>query len=526
MAEPRTSLVRRPRRLRPAACLGLVVALGGCVVGPEYERPEVPVPETFRAGTAGQLDATDVAWWSAFDDPVLAELVAEALEQNRDVRLAAARVEEFAARVGISRSAAFPQVGYGADAARQRRSLEVAPGAAGGDRTSDFFSANLNVGWELDVWGRIRRATEAARADLLAAAEVRRSVILSLVTSVATGYVGLRSLDAQLEVAREVLATRRDTLALFERQLAQGVISQLEVQQVRSELERTAATIPSLEREIARLENSLSVLLGRPPGAIPRGRPLDALALPPVPAGLPAALLRQRPDLQEAELRMMAATSRVGVAEADFYPRIALSGALGLASDELSDLVSSDAVFGEIAAGLAGPIFTAGRLESRLGVAEAQQRQTVEAFRQTWLTALRESEDALVTRSTSVDELAAQRRRVDALSRYADLARARYDNGYVGYLEVLDAERARFDAVLARIRLEASLHAAIIGVYKAFGGGWVTLAEELANEADAAAAQAAERAAAERAGDESAGAAARGPGAGARPRRGLGASGL
>jgi len=236
-----------------------------------------------------------------------------------------------------------------------------------------------------------------------------------------------------------------------------------------------------LDRESPRLENSLSVLLGRPPGAIARGRPIAALALPPIPAGLPAQLLRQRPDLREAELRMMAATSRVGVAEADFFPRISLSGTLGLASDELSDLVDGDAVFGELAGGLAGPIFTAGLLENRLGAAEAQQRQAVEGFRQAWLTALRESEDALVTRATTVDELDAQGRRVDALASYASLARVRYDNGYVGYLEVLDAERARFDAELQRIRLQAELRSSIIGVYKAFGGGWVTIAEGVAD---------------------------------------------
>jgi multidrug efflux system outer membrane protein len=479
-------------RIRSAGGLAaIVLLLPACSVGPEYQRPEVVLPETFRFAVDGDVDALDVAWWSGFDDPVLDRLVAEALAENRDVRVAAARVEEFAARIGVSRSAAFPQVGYGGEAGRSRLSREIAPGSAGGDRTSDFFTANLNVGWELDLWGRIRRATDAARADTLAAEEVRRGVVLSLVTNVATSYVALRSLDAQLAVARDKLATRADTVALFELQFESGVISQLELAQIRSEFERTATAIPGIERDIARLENSLSVLLGRAPGAIERGRTISELAMPAIPAGLPAEMLRRRPDLRGAELAMMAANERIGVAMADFYPRVSLSGALGLASDDLSQLVGSSAGFGEIAAGIAGPIFTGGLLEARLDAAEAVERQTIEAFRQSWLTALRESEDALVTRSTTLDEVASQGRQIEALAAYAGLARMRYDNGYVGYLEVLDAERTLFDAELAQIQLRASLYASVIGIYKAFGGGWITVAERVADEAaqaDAAAA--------------------------------------
>lgn len=492
---------RRSRTLHAPAVIGLVGIAGvillptGCVVGPEYERPEVVVPDAFRFDASGELDAGDVAWWSAFGDPVLDALVAEALANNLDVRIAAARVEEFAARIGISRSAAFPQVNAGGGLGRSSLSREIAPGSAGGSRTSDFFNANLNVGWELDIWGRIRRATDAARSDALASTEVRRGVVLTLVTSVATSYVGLRSLDAQLEVAREKLETRAGTLDIFERQFAQGVISKLELAQIRSEYERTAATIPGIVRDIARLENSLSVLLGRPPGDIDRGRTIATLAMPPIPAGLPAQLLRQRPDLQAAELAMMSANARIGVAAADFYPRVSLSGTLGLASDDLSRLIGSSAVLSEVAGGIAAPIFTAGLLESQLAVAEASEREAVEQFRRAWLTALLESEDALVTRSTTAEEVAAQGRQTDALSTYASLAQVRYDNGYVGYLEVLDAERDLFDAELTQIRLRASLHTSVIGIYKAFGGGWVTVAEDVADEAEAADAAAAASAA-------------------------------
>ena len=470
----------RPRGRTAWATVLLAAALPtGCTVGPAYERPAVTLPEAFRFDASGDVDAADTAWWAAFGDPVLERLVVEAVAGNRDVRLAAARVEEFAARLGIARSAAFPQVDAGGQAQRNRRSLEVAPGAAGGDRTSDFFSATLNVGWELDLWGRIQRASDAARAEILAAEESRRGVVLTLVSSVAQGYIGLRSLDAQLEVAREKLRTWQASLALFERRLERGVISELELAQVRSELERTAAGIPAIERDIARLENSLSVLLCRPPGPIERGLALDELAPPPVPGGFPAELLGRRPDLREAELRLMAATERIGVARADFYPRVSLAAALGLAADDLSRITRGSAGTGQLAAGIAAPLFTGGLLRSRLEQAEAIERQAIEQFQRTFLTALLESEDALVTRSTTIAEVAAQRRQTEALARSAELAQTRYDNGYVGYLEVLDAERDLFDAELAGIRLRASLQASVIGIYKAFGGGWVAEAEAM-----------------------------------------------
>ena len=267
-----------------ALLAGSCLALTACTVGPEYERPDLPMVYSFRfadesaTDTASTLDPADTEWWSGFNDPALDALVTEALESNVDVRVAAARVEQFAAVIGLTRSQAFPQVNYDGGLGRQQISREIGAGKSpGSDRVSDFFEANLNVGWELDVFGRIRRSTDAAIADTLAAEEVRRGVILSLVTSVATSYVGLRSLDEQLEIAKAKLETRRDTTELFELQFERGVISRLELAQIQSELERTAATIPTIEREIALLENALSVLLGRPPGEIARGLPLEDL---------------------------------------------------------------------------------------------------------------------------------------------------------------------------------------------------------------------------------------------------------
>jgi multidrug efflux system outer membrane protein len=475
------------KRTQLALLAGVLAHVVACTVRPEYDRPAVAQPDAFRFSTTDALGETDIEWWSLFEDQTLDDLIDEALRNNLDVRIAASRVDEFAARIGITRSAAFPQVTAGADAGRMQNSREIGVGKAGGERISDFFNANLNAGWELDVFGRIRRATDAAVADTLSAEETRRGVILSLVTSVATSYIGLRSLDAQLELSRSKLATRARTVELFEAQFDKGVISQLELAQVRSEYERTAATIPAIERDIALLENSLSVLLGRPPGAIERGRSIHTLGQPPIPAGLPSDLLTRRPDLRAAEQQVIGANERVGVAIADFYPRFSLTASLGLASDELSNLFDNSATTYSLAGGVLAPLFTAGLLENQLGVAEAQLQQSIESYRLAVLTALRESEDALVTRATTDAEAAAQSRQVEALARYAELANHRYDNGYVGYLEVLDAERDLFDAELAQVRLRAERHASIIAIYKAFGGGWVALAERVAEQPEEAA---------------------------------------
>lgn len=451
----------------------LLVGAAGCKVGPSYTAPATSVPSGWRLDTSDALGAADIEWWNGFGDPVLDGLIDEALANNYDVRAAAARVEEFAARVGISRSAAFPQAGYGGEASASQTSGE----SRGGRDVGDFFQANLNVGWELDLWGRIERLTDAARADLLSARENRRGVVLTLVTAVATSYVGLRSLDEQLLIAERRLESRADSVALFTLQFEKGVISRLELSQVQSEYERTAATIPALRRDIALLENSLSVLLGRAPGPIERGLTIDAMHLPDIPAGLPSDVLQQRPDVLGAEYRLRAANERIGAAIAEYYPRVSLTGALGVASDDLSSLASSSATIYDIAAGVTGPLFTAGRIEGQVEAAEAIERQALNEYLGAVLTALRESEDALVTRSTTREEIASQSRQVEALDTYATLARQRYDNGYVGYLEVLDAERTLFDAELQQVQLRANLYASAIGVYKAFGGGWVDLAE-------------------------------------------------
>ena len=312
----------------------LLLSLVGCTQGPDYVRPAVESPVDWRIDYAAAADAANTRWWEQFDDPVLNQLIDTALRENKDVRIAAARVEEFAARLDVSRSGFYPQIGYNGQASRNQASRENFGGIpSGSDRIYNNYAATLNAGWEIDLWGRIRRATEASRAELLAQEENRRTVILSLVSAVANTYVLLRQFDRQLEVSQETLDTRAEALRLFELKFKGGVISELELAQVKVEYEQAAAAIPPLEQQIALTENALSVLLGHNPGGIPRGNSIDALVLPAVPAGTPSSLLANRPDIHAAEQNLVAANARIGVARSQYFPTISLTGLFGYVSE-------------------------------------------------------------------------------------------------------------------------------------------------------------------------------------------------
>ena len=463
----------------------LLSSLFGCTVGPDYVRPDVDIPDDWRYTIEDASGTVNSPWWEQFNDPVLDALINEALVNNKDVRIAAARVEEFAARVDITRSGFYPQIGYDGSASRNSTSpdaLDTLP--AGTPRINDSYLAALNVGWELDVWGRIRRATEASRAQLLAEEDVRRSVILTLVSSVASSYINLRSLDYQLEIARRTLESRGETVELFQLKFEGGVVSELEVAQVRSEYEQAAVTIPSLERQIALQENALSILLGHNPGDIPRGKSIDELGLPQVPAGMPSQLLARRPDIQRAEQELIAANAQIGVARSRYFPTISLSGLFGYASSELSDLLQGSSEIWGIGADALGPIFTGGRISSQVRATEAVQRQALVGYAQTVQGAFREVDDALISSVKRREELAAQGRRVAALQDYARFAQLRYDEGQVSYIEVLDSERRLFDAELLHTQSRNDVYAAYVSLYKAMGGGWVEQAEATANETD------------------------------------------
>ena len=458
----------------------LAAALAGCAVGPDYERPAVEAPAKYRFEDAQARDAANTAWWSQFGDRELERLVGIALAENKDVLIAAARVEEYYGRYGAQRGQQFPQVGLQGQAASQRSSRVSTPAIPFGDVTTDFYSVDLGVSFELDLWGRLRRGTEAARADLLAVEENRRTVILSLVSAVAASYVSLLDFDRQLEIARSTAKTRAESLRIFELRFKGGVISELELQQVRSEYETALAAIPQGEKQVAQQESNLSLLLGRNPGPIARGSTLEKLALPAVPAGLPSELLERRPDIRQAEQQLIAANARIGVAKAAFYPSISLTGLLGTASANLSNLFTGAAKTWTYAAAVNQPVFTGGTLLGQLAVSEAQQKQALLGYQKAIQTAFGEVENSLVDQAKTREQLAAQRRQVEALGRYAHLARLRYDNGYTSYIEVLDAERSLFQSQLQLSQTQGQLFVALINLYKALGGGWVDEAGKLA----------------------------------------------
>jgi multidrug efflux system outer membrane protein len=458
--------------------------LSGCMLAPDYVRPPVDNPAAWRVDYQDAADTANTRWWELFDDPVLNQLIDTALKENKDVRVAAARVEEFAARVDISRSGYFPQIGYGGEATRNRVSREVYGGGGLDERKYNNYTAAASLGWELDLWGRIRSATEAARADLLAQEENRRAVILSLVSAVANSYVTLRQLDRQLEIANNTLSARAESLRLFELKFKGGVVSDLEVAMVRTEYEQAAAAIPPLERRIALTENGLSVLLGRNPGAIPRGKNIDALVLPPVPEGVPSTLLVRRPDIAAAEQNLIAANARIGVARAQYFPTISLTGLFGYASESLSDLLQNSANVWTLGGSAAGPIFSGGRISAELRASEAVQRQALVGYLQTVQGAFRDVDDALVSVQKSREQLVVEGRRVAALSDYARLARLRYDEGYTSYIDVLDAQNKLFDAQLQYVSIQGDVYGSLVNTYQAMGGGWIVQAQDTADAVD------------------------------------------
>ena len=464
--------------------LFLALTLAGCAVGPDYERPQVESPDAWRVDYAAAADVSNMRWWEQFEDPALNELIDIALKENWDVRIAAARVEEFAARVDMAFSEFLPQVDYQGAGFRRRISPDDPDIADSIDRTAVRYGGAANLNWELDLWGRIRRSNEAARAELLAQEENRRTVILSLVSAVAHQYVELRRYDRQLQVAIDTRKSQAETLRLFQLKLKGGVVSEIEVAQVRSNYEKVASHVPRYQRKIALTENALSVLLGRNPGAIPRGKTIDELILPPIPEGVPSALLARRPDIRSAEQKLIAANALIGVARAQYFPTISLTGILGVASDSLSSLFGNATSLWHIGGNALGPIFTGGRIAAQVRASEAVQRQTLMNYMQRVRTAFKEVNDGLIGVQKRREQLEANGRQVQALADYARLANLRYDEGYADYLEVLDAERSLFDEQRNYVRLQSDVYKDLVATYKAMGGGWIIEAQNTANEVD------------------------------------------
>ena len=465
----------------------IVLLLAGCAMGPDYKRPAIDSPNAWRFEDKEAKDLANTAWWGQFEDPVLDDLIRTALRENYDLRIATARVEEYVGRYWVGRSGLFPQISANASAGRSRASEEgLSPVLTSAMKNpADSYQAAFGGYWEIDLWGKLRRANEAARADLLSTEEARQAVILSLVSAVANGYIGLRDLDKQLEVARRTAKSREESYKLFKLRYEGGVISELELNQVKSEYEQALATIPQIEKQVAFQENGLSVLIGRNPGPILRGKSMDELVLPAVPAGLPSDILTRRPDIRQAEQALIAANARIGVAKAQFFPAISLTGLFGWSSTALDNLFTGPAQVWSYAGSLTAPIFTGGFLMGQLKATEAIQQQTLFNYQSTIQNAFREVDDALIDQKRTREQLEAQKRQVDALKEYARIARLRYENGYTSYIEVLDAERSLFSAELSYTQTQGVLFQALVNLYKAVGGGWVVEADKLTATADA-----------------------------------------
>ena len=458
--------------------------LAGCTVGPDYRRPVVDAPASFRFEPAAAAETANTAWWKQFGDPVLDGLIDTALANSLDVKIAAANVEQATALIAQARSPLFPQVGYGASGERTRSpETELTAAIPNYPNPQTAYQALLTVSWEIDLWGRIRRLSEAAQANMLATDEARRGVILTLVSSVATSYITLRGLDEQLVIARRTLATYGESVRLYELQFKYGQTSQMTVSQAQSQYETAAARIPQIELRIAQVENALSILLGRNPGPIPRGRSIYDLALPAVPAGVPSTLLERRPDLLQAEQALIAANAQIGAARALYFPTISLTGAFGTSSAELSNLFTGPARAWNYAGQVIGPIFTFGAVSGQVAQAEASQQAALLNYRRSIQGAFADVDDALVANQKLKDQQAAQERLVAALRNYARLARLQYDGGYAPYSTVLQAEQSLFPAELELAAVRASVFTSAANTYKAMGGGWVGEADKLTGSA-------------------------------------------
>jgi len=464
----------REKFIRFGAVLGLVAA-SGCVQGPDYQKPTVEVPAAYRFADGAFLASAPAgteAWWGSFGDPVLDELVREALANNRDLRIATARVDEFAAILAGTRSQAFPQVGYGLSGNRSRTSEEKIPDIV--DPLSTTWSSLVSASWEIDLWGRIRRETEAARANLLATEEARRGVILTIISSVVLSYITLLDLDEQLRVTEATAEGRRKNVQLFEIRLKGGWISEFEMSQVRGEYEGALAQIPPYHQAIATQENALSVLIGRNPGPIARGRSLAGLHAPPIPSGLPSDLLIRRPDIMAAEQSLIASNALIGAARALFFPSISLTAGFGFVSTALKNLFTGPARTWSFTGDVAGPIYTGGGLTAAVDQAEARRDQSLANYEKVIQDAFRDVEDALADIRNTRESQQILERRVATLQRGLDLAVQRYENGYSSYIDVLDTERSLFSAQLQLAAAKGDYQRAIVNLYRALGGDWTS----------------------------------------------------
>lgn len=452
------------------ALLSAVLA-ADCTVGPNYQRPPTVTPTSFRnqITPAEASSLADLPWWSVFNDQELQVLITEALRNNYDLQIAVSRIEQARALVGVAASEGKPQVGYEASAEGDR----IIAAQVDRPTTVDYglIGGALNAAWEIDVWGRIRRSTEAARANLYAQEDIRRGVLLTLVTDVASSYFQLIELDRELAIAENSTSVFKRTLDLFTDRFKAGRDSELPVQRAEANYRAANANVANLKRAIAVQEDALSVLLGAYPKDIVRGRLLEDQTMPSTPLSATTVLLERRPDILAAEHNMVSANAEIGVALADFFPKIGLSAMLGGAGIGIHNTFAGFGLW-NAALGATGPIFTGGRLKAVYHQRQAYWDETVASYKKTVLVAFQETSDALAAQQNLVRQRAEQELQVVSLQKSVDTALLRYDNGRASYFEVIDAEQQLFPAQVAVAQTQRDQLLAVVGLYKALGGGW------------------------------------------------------
>jgi outer membrane protein, multidrug efflux system len=455
-----------------AVALSLAM-LGGCAVGPNYKRPGIDTPASYRFGASGGTNSFgDLPWRQVFKDPLLQDLIRAALTNNYDLKRAVARVEQARQQVTVASAPFFPQIGYGGDVGRGKHAMgnSLAIVSTG---TASSAQVNLNAMWEIDFWGRIRRLTEAARAQYLATDEARRGVTITLVSDVATAYFNLLDLDQELAVQRAATNAYTGTYRIFNDRRINGVASKLETDRAAAAVANAAAAIPQLELQVATTENQINLLLGRNPGPVARG---SLTNLPPfpaeVPAGLPSSLLQRRPDILQAEQSLIAANANIGATFADFFPQIGLTTFFGKTSPELSAFSGGSANAWNVGATLTGPLFRGGQLRAQYRTAKAKFDEAKAAYEQTVVTAFREVSDALITRQKYAEAGVFDAQAVAALTSSVELATERYLNGKSSYYEVLQAQQELYPTQRTQIQTQVSELLSVVQLYKALGGGW------------------------------------------------------
>jgi multidrug efflux system outer membrane protein len=466
--------MRRSILLSPLPLIALMI---GCTVGPNYTRPRLNMPASYIYQDQEAQSTANIQWWKQFNDPVLDDLIAESLANNKNIMIAAANVEQAASVLKVTRSSLFPQFGYSGAGAKQRAS--ESDGLRLPDNPYTSYQTVASASWEIDLWGRIRRLSEASMANLIATEEARRGVILSLVASVANTYIQLLGLDEQLAISKSSLTAYGESVKLFEKQFKYGQVSQMNVEQARTQYETAATAIPQIEQQIIQTENALSILLGKYPGHIPRGKAISKILFPAIPAGIPSDILINRPDIRQAEQNLIAANAQIGAARALYFPTISLTGDFGYASADLSDLFKSPSRVWNYTGSITGPIFTAGAISGQVRQAEAARKAALYNYELSIQSAFSDVENALASRKKIDAQVTAQERLVRAGKEYARLAQIQYHGGYVPYATVLQAQQQLFPAELNYAQFRASLLASYVNIYKAMGGGWIIEAEKM-----------------------------------------------